>query len=408
MPSPFILHLLFRTRLVGRMPPPSVRPRAVLFFTVFLDLAGFGMILPLLPFYAERFGASPFEVGVLFAGYSFAQAICAPLLGQLSDRVGRRPVLLVAIAANALAHLLFAAGRTVAVLLVARIASGAASANYSIAQAYVADVTPAADRAKGLGLIGAALGLGFVLGPGIGGLLSLISQVAVPLGAAALGAVNLVLVTALLPESHPPEERLRPETPRPPFTDLGEIGRPAGKILGLYFLVVVAFSAMEATLALYCERRFEFGVAETSWLLVMVGVVIAAVQGGLVGRLVPSFGERRLVLLGIGTMAVGLVGLPFAPTVAGLVIATAVLGVGSGLHNPSLLGLLSRMTSASKQGSTLGYSRTMGALARTAGPIWGGWVFQQMGPSWPFWIAGGLMVLTLPVAHSALSPMLGE
>ncbi len=368
--------------------------RLLLFATVFLDVAGFGMILPLLPFYAQRYGADPFRVGALFACYSLAQAVCAPVLGRLSDRFGRRPVLLCALAANALALALFGVAQSFAVLFLARTLSGMAAANFSIAQAYVADVTPPHERTRGLGMIGAALGMGFVLGPGIGGALALLGQRAVPFGAALLAAANFALVAMRLPESLPAEKRqgLRAAA-LVPFTGLLRVERPVLGLLGLFFTVVFAFSIMESTLALYCERRFRFGVGQTSALLVFLGVVIAAVQGGLVGRLAVRFGERRLMVAGIALMAIGLVAIPEASLVVSLGGACALLAIGSGIHQPSLLGLLSRSSDDATQGETLGLGRSMQALARTVGPLWGGWTFQAIGIAWPFWTASAVMAV---------------
>ena len=375
------------------MPQTAASSRKpLLFLTVFLDVAGFGMILPLLPFYAQRYGADAFAVGALFACYSLAQGLCAPLLGRLSDRLGRRPVLLAALALNAAALLLFAAADSFAVLLAARLLSGVAAANFSIAQAYVADVTPPGERARGLGLIGAAFGAGFVLGPALGGGLALLGQRAVPLGAAALCLVNLALVALRLPES------LRAGTRRPlrlaelvPLAGLARVARPVLGMLLLVFTIVFAFSVMEGTLALYCADRFGFGVVETSALLVAIGVTLAVVQGVLVGRLVARWGERRLVIAGIALMAFGLAAIPAAPLVAGLIAACALLAIGSGVHQPALLGLISRLSADSEQGEALGLSRSMQAFARTLGPLWGGWAFAYLGRAWPFWTAGAVM-----------------
>lgn len=380
------------------MSPATRSTRGILFLTVFLDVAGFGMILPLLPFYAQRYGADAFQVGALFATYSLAQALFAPLLGRLSDRLGRRPVLLGALVASAASLLLFASARSFLVLFIARTASGMAAANISITQAYVADTTPPLERARGLGLLGAAMGLGFVLGPGLGGLLALLGQVAVPLGAAALALVNLILVATSLPESLPPEARHGGRGSWFPLVGLFHVERPVAAMLGVFFVVIFAFSIMEATLALYCEERFGFGVLETSLLLVMIGVVLAGVQGIFIGRLVTRFGEQALVVTGILIMAVGLLALPLAPVVSLLAGTCALLAIGAGIHQPSLLGLLSRMSRESSQGETLGLSRSMQALARTVGPLWGGWAFKSLGPEWPFWTGGGVMALALLAA----------
>lgn len=378
-------------------PPPTRGrrlPLGVIFFTILLDLLGFGMILPLLPFYALTYGASPLEIGLLSSVYSLAQFVCAPLWGALSDRRGRRGVLLVSIFGTSAAHLLLAFAPTLLVLFIARLAAGAFAANYSTAQAYVADVTEGEDRARGMGLVGAAFGLGFVLGPALGALLaSTIGQVAVPLAAAALSALNLVLALALLPESLPVAAR-RPGRAR--WLDLetlrGERGRASGSwLLLLIFLVILAFSAMESMLALFCELRFGFGVAETGWLLVYIGVVMVIIQGGLIGPLNRRFGERALILGGIALMAAGLAWLPVAQTLAGLLLVSGVLAAGSGLYSPTVPTLVSRLTPATLQGASLGLTRSPSSLARAIGPFWGGWLFEHAGPQWPFW--GGAAVM---------------
>jgi DHA1 family tetracycline resistance protein-like MFS transporter len=384
-------------------------PQALLFLTVFLDVAGFGMILPLLPFYAQRYGADAFAVGALFACYSLAQGLCAPALGRLSDRYGRRPVLLAALAANAAALLLFAGAGTFALLFVARTASGIAAANFSIAQAYTADITPPHERARGMGKIGAALGMGFVLGPGLGGLLAWLGdtvgmdgQRSVALGAAALTLANLTLVALRLPESLAAADR-RPlrAAALVPLAGLFRVERPVLGLLALFFTVVFAFATMEATLALFCAERFGFGVTETSALLVAIGVVLAFVQGALVGRLVRRFGEPRLVVAGIALMALGLLVLP-APPVLAFAAACVLLAVGNGVHQPSLVGLVSRLSAGSEQGEALGLSRSMQAFARTVGPLWGGWAFANLGAEWPFWTASAVMAAAGAVTLATL------
>jgi multidrug resistance protein len=376
------------------------RRRALLtvFVTVLLDLLGFGMILPLLPFYAQDYGASEFQIGLLFASYSAAQLVCAPLLGRLSDRFGRRPLILASLFTGVVAYLAFAVAGSFAALIVARTASGVAAANLGIAQAYIADVTTPDQRAKGMGLIGAAFGLGFIGGPALGGLLGMISHVAVPLGAAALGALNLVLALIWLPESRTAGDRERARSTR--WLDLAGLARLGRDrtLLGmmtLFFLVTFCFAQMEATLALFCQARFGFGQVQTSWLFVFVGVVMVAVQGGLVGRLARHFGERPLIYAGIVLMAAGLLLLPTAPGLGVLLVASGLMALGNGLFNPSYLGLLSRLAADDSQGGTLGLSRSFSALARVLGPPVGTWVFGHFGAAWPFWSAGGLMAVTL-------------
>ena len=380
--------------------PRRHAPLLVIFFTVLLDLLGFGMVLPLLPFYAQEFGAHPFGVALLFASFSLAQFLFAPLWGRLSDRVGRRPVLLASIVGAVAAYALFALARSFAVLLIARTASGLFAANYSIAQAYIADVTRPDERAKGMGLLGAAFGLGFVLGPVLGGVMGKLGYAAVPAAAGVLALINLLLAYFLLPESLPPEKRRRPDErwlSRATLRRATE-NRPVAGLMLLYFLVIFAFSNMEATLGLFVEKRYSFGFFATAWLFAFLGVVMVIVQGGLLGRLVQRFGERRLVLAGIAFMALGLFFLPVGARLVLLGVTTALLSVGMGLHNPSTLGLISRMTEEHRQGGTLGVTRSLGALARGIGPLWGGWAFARIGPDWPFWSAAGLMALALAVA----------
>jgi MFS family permease len=277
-------------------------------------------------------------------------------------------------------------------LLAARVASGVAAANYSIAQAYVADVTSREDRARGMGLLGAAFGLGFVLGPVLGGLAGHLGYAAVPAAAAILSAVNLALAWALVPESLPPELRARHRQAelesRAGWDGSGE--------------VIFAFSGMEATLGLFVEERFGWGFVENAWLFTYIGVVMVIVQGGLLGRLARRFGEGRLILVGIATMAAGLLLLPVGRELALLAATTGLLAVGMGLHNPSTLALISRLTPDHRQGGTLGVARSMGALARGVGPLWGGWAFAALGPAWPFWSGALLMTVALVVAVPVL------
>ncbi|HEX7183378.1 MAG TPA: MFS transporter [Thermoanaerobaculia bacterium] len=383
------------------MNGPSPRRALIpVFVTVLLDLIGFGMILPLLPFYAQELDASPARIGWLFASYSLAQLVFAPLLGRLSDRVGRRPVLLASIAGGIGANLLFAAAGTYPLLLLARTLAGVAAANYSIAQAYVADVTPPAERSRAMGMVvGAAFGLGFILGPAIGGLLVQISHQAVPLAAAGLGVINLGIAAAMLHESLSPEARGRASEggawldPRG-LAAVMHNAQVRGLVL-LFFLVTFCFSMMETTLALFCQAQFGFGVSRTAWLFVYIGVILVAVQGGLVGPLVRRFGERRLLVAGIVLMAAGLLLVPAAQAAWWMLPGLALLAVGSGVHSPSSLGLLSLLADEGAQGGTSGVYRSFGALARTLGPVAGPWLFGAVGPRWPFWTAGGLMLVAL-------------
>jgi DHA1 family tetracycline resistance protein-like MFS transporter len=384
---------------------PRRRVLFTIFLTVLLDLIGFGMILPMLPFYGQKFGATAGQVGLLFASYSLAQLLFAPPLGRLSDRIGRRPVLVTSIAGSVLAYVLFAFAPSLWVLVLARGLSGIAASNYSIAQAYLADVSKPEERSKAMGLIGAAFGLGFVLGPAFGGTLAHFGGAngdrAVALAAAGLAVVNFLFALVWLPESLPAE--LRSRSGRNPWFDIRGFATLAGNtplfgLLVLYFLVTFCFSLMEATLALFCQGKFGWGTPQISWFFLYIGVVLVFVQGGMIGPLVRRFGEPRLILSGIVLMAIGLYLLPWAPTVLFLALTGALLAIGNGIHSPTALGLISRMTDESEQGGTIGVSRSFSALARTLGPPAGTFLFGFAGvrsAGWPFWAASGILVLAL-------------
>jgi DHA1 family tetracycline resistance protein-like MFS transporter len=385
--------------------PASRRALIPVFVTVLLDLIGFGMIIPLLPFYAQEFHASPAQVGWLFASFSLMQLLFAPPLGRLSDRVGRRPVLLVSITGSIAAYLLFAFSPSFGWLLAARALAGVAAANYGIAQAYVADVTPPAERSKAMGMVvGAAFGLGFVLGPALGALLAQLGPRVVPLTGAGFAAVNLAAALIWLKESLPPEVRGKVKGAWFEPRSLVRVWHnpPVRGLMLLAFLVTFCFSMMETTLALYCQKRFGFGMSKTGILFVFIGVLLVLVQGGLVGPLVKRFGERRLILDSILVMAAGLVILPFSGNPWLILPSLTLLAFGSGLHNPSSLGLLSLLTDSTEQGGVSGIYRSFGALARTLGPLAGPWMFQAVSIRSPFWAAGGLMLASFFLGWSLL------
>jgi MFS family permease len=389
----------------ARRDAPGRSALTAVFLAILLDLVGFGMILPSIPFYAQRFHATPAKIGFIFSIYSLAQLLFAPPLGRLSDRYGRRPLMLLSIAAGGVGYLLFARATSVAMLLVARAISGAAAANYGIAQAYIADSVPPERRSRAMGLVGAAFGLGFVLGPALGGMLARFGDVVAPYTAAGLSALNLAIAAAGLRESLPPAARLRARAKSIFSTDdlvHTWANVPLRSMMLLFFLVMFCFTAMESTLALYCQTAFGYGTREISWLFVYVGLLLVVVQGGLLGRLVKRFGDRRLILAGIALMAAGLLLLPAAPWKPILYASLALLAIGSGVHNPSVMALLTHLTDPGAQGETIGVSRSYGALARTCGPAIATWIFDAAGPPWPFWSAGGLMLVALALAGNLL------
>ena len=368
-------------------------PLLIIFITVFIDLLGFGIIIPLLPFYAEHFGASAVMVGLLSSSFSLAQFLFAPFWGRLSDRVGRRPVILIGLLGSALSYAFFALATSLPMLFLARSLAGVAGANIPTAQAFIADTTTAETRARGMGLIGAAFGLGFIFGPAIGGFLSHWGYAAPAWFAAALSLANFVAAVFLLPESRPPHAR---DTSRPGRIEgiRRAVAQPnLPMVLLVYFLVVAAFASFEATFALYSERRFGFTPATIGYMFAWIGVVLATVQGVLVGRVVKRVGEKRLVPLAIFAIALALGFVPVAGTVPLLAAVAGLLAMGMGFNSPSMLSAISQLADARDQGSTLGVSQSLGSLARIIGPLWGGWVFDQFGVQFPFFTSAAVMLL---------------
>ena len=386
-------------------------PLAVVYFTVLLDLIGFGIILPLLPFYAEQLGASGFRNGVLLASYSLLQFICAPLWGRLSDRIGRRPVLLLSVAGNAIAMALYGSAHSYWMLLLARSFAGACAANVAAAQAYVADVTTPENRARGMGMIGAAFGLGFVLGPVLGGVLSRwagtpgVPNYAAPgFAAAGLGALNLVLAFVFLRESLPPEKRHAARRARFGLARAAEVlfARRTGVPIWIFFLSVMGFAGMESTYAYFTKWRFHYTGEQNGYLFFYIGCLIVLLQGALIGRLVKRFGEKRLVVAGLASLTVAMFTFPLSGTLAVLLVTSGLFALGNGLKNPTLSAIVSRRAGADEQGGVLGISQGMGSLARVFGPLLGGWMWD-LGKPWAPYLAGGAalavglaLALTLP------------
>ncbi|MBI4491835.1 MAG: MFS transporter [Chloroflexi bacterium] len=365
-------------------------PLLVVYLAVFVDLLGFGIILPVLPFYAERLGASGVWVGALLTAYSAAQFVGAPLLGRLSDRVGRRPVLLLSLAGSALSLTLTGLAGTLALLLIGRTLAGLFGGSIATAQAYIADVTRPAERAKYMGLLGASIGMGFVFGPALGAGLSGFGFGAAAFAAAGLAAANLAFGWFALAESRP-AGRAAPLRAWPPLANLPlALQRPSlGRTLGSTFLATFAFVSMEATFALFGERRFGLDAAGLGLVFTYVGVVIAVVQGGLIGRLNARYGERALATTGALLMGLALLAIPLAPSFALALVVLGVLALSQGLATPTLSSLLSRQSGAHEQGRVLGLGQSLSAAARAVGPLLAGWLFDR-GVSLPYLVGAAL------------------
>jgi DHA1 family tetracycline resistance protein-like MFS transporter len=396
----------------------------VVFLTVFIDLVGFGIVVPLVPIFSRHYGASGLVIGAIIASFSAMQFVFSPVWGRLSDRHGRRPILLLSTAGAALSYVLFAVGSgfenhsaALWALLVSRAFAGACGGNITVAQAYIADITSPENRSKRMGLIGMAFGLGFIFGPALSGIaLKLFGNTGPGWTAAALCAANFILAFCILAESRKPDSSQAARRPR--FTQWGHtLSQPkVGLLILVFFLATFAFSCFESTLPLLVSDNFNLGIAvdETKpattviSLFVFCGIIGALIQGGAIGRLVKRFGEPKLIALSLLLTGISLIFLPFIkgdgplkwlavlhatdwPWIK-MLLALALLAVGSGLTRPPLFGLLSILTPANEQGATIGVAQSAGALARIVGPIFAATLYLRVAPL-PYVFCGGLSIL---------------
>ncbi|MGB8464516.1 MAG: MFS transporter [Terrimicrobiaceae bacterium] len=341
-----------------------------IFLTCFIDILGFGIVIPVLPLYAEHFGATAVQIGALVGIFSLAQFFFAPIWGKVSDRVGRKPVLLLGLMGTVAGYLLMGMAHTVLMLFVARLIDGISGANIGAAQAYLADISTPENRAKAMGLLGAAFGLGFVFGPALGGWASVTFNYAAPMFiAAGLALANFFFVLFFLPESRGVEAiGKRSEPLFPHLLDHVERRTYAWSVAS-YFLVIVGFSMMTAIFALLLLHRFGLDALHTGYIFAGVGALGVIIQGGLIGRLVRRFGEAALAFVGTIFMFAGLCGLALSPGVAWVFVATAAVGIGNSLLMPTLSALASRSADANWQGRALGVMQSSGSLARWVGPM---------------------------------------
>jgi MFS family permease len=432
-------------------PRPSGSTTGTVFLTVFLDIVGFSILFPLFPALLDHYvrmegptsvvgelgtflrdvsGGDDHAIvtlfgGVLGAAYSFLQFLFAPIWGGLSDRIGRRPTLLFTLAGTLASSVLWVFAGSFTLLIAARLLGGIMAGNISTATAVVADTTSGKGRAGGMGMVGMAIGLGFILGPAIGGLTSTVvlggpgpdgawggglafNPFSGPaLAAALLGLVNLVWVAMRLPETLPPERR-GTSTGRRSWNPLRAL--LATRLPGVVrttlvsFLYMTSFAAMEFTLTFLAVERLAYTARDNAWMFVFVGLVIAFVQGGLVRRLAPRLGERRLVLAGLVLLLPGLVAIALAAGSAALYTGLFFLAVGSALVMPCLSSLVSRYCPADRQGMVLGQFRSAGALARALGPLAGGLLYWRLGSAAPYWTGAAFLLLPLLLA-SRLPPV---
>jgi multidrug resistance protein len=355
-------------------PQKSILP--LIFLTVVIDLIGFGIVIPILPLYGERYGATPLQIGILMGVFSGCQLVLSPIFGQLSDRVGRRPLLLLSMVGACIGYLIMANAQSFTWLLIARVIQGVSGASISTAQAAIADVTSGKDRARGMGLIGAAFGIGFVLGPLIGGIMGHFSTSAPFYFAAALSALNAAMLYSRLPETRP----LGAASDSARVGIISSVrslaGTPVARVILAYLLVTTGFSIMTGMFALFTNDRFKFGELQNGYVFALVGFIAVIVQGGLIGRLVARFGEPRIALIGGVVMTLTMFLLPLANSIPTLLIVSCGLSLGNSLMLPTLNGLASRSIDAHSQGRILGIVQSSGSLGRMLGPFLGGALYR--------------------------------
>jgi multidrug resistance protein len=366
-------------------------PRAslvILFSVIVLDLIGFGIVIPILPFYAEIHGASATVLGLLLTSYAAMQFLFSPLWGKLSDRIGRKKVLLLTMAGSVLGLLILGWAPNLLFLFVGRIVSGIFGANISVATAYVTDVTTEENRAKGMGLIGAAFGVGFILGPAAGGILSTHGYSTPIYFAALLSALNILYAYFRLGD---------------PKAEVARIPITAGKILAdgdirkmclLNFLFTLGVAQLEATFAFFMMDRFQYNAKQVAYLLVLMALIMVLVQGGLIRRLAPRFGEKRLLEAGALLLGVSFLAIPYSPTVALLLLPLSLASLGRGISQPSLLSLASKFSPEHYRGGVMGVFQSSASLARVIGPVAAGTLYDIKAPL-PFYFACFILLVVL-------------
>lgn len=383
-------------------------PLGIVVAIVLVDLLGFSIVMPLLAPFAKQYGMSGWQIGLLFASYPMAQLVAGPILGRLSDRYGRRPLLIISQAGTAVSFVVLGLSSNFTVMLLARLLDGASGGNILVAQAYVADVTTPENRARGMGLIGMAFGLGFVLGPLLGGLMLELPvdpawRLKVPfLAAAGFSTIAFLLVLTRLPESLPRDAASRVAARVISLRGiLDTMTLPGvGRLVALGALVVLGFAALEGTYSLFLRERLHWDARGAAFGFAYLGLVSAMVQGGLIRRLVPRFGEPRLIVAGTAALAAGLAAVAVSASTPALLGATLIVGVGQGLASPSVSGLLSRITPTDEQGAVFGVLSSAQTLARMANYLAANLLLARSGPAAPFWEGAGIATLALVLACS--------
>ena len=401
--------MLSRHRKTGRASDVAKKERTpmpagywIIWTTVALDLVGFGIVVPILGRYAERFGANGLQVGLMFASFSVAQMVFAPILGRISDKVGRKPVIVFSLIGTAVGSFVTGAAGALWVLFLGRILDGASGASVAVAQGAVADIAPPEQRARLMGMLGAAFGVGFVVGPALGGLAALGGPHVPFYLAGTIAAINAVAAMIRLPETKPDTSHITEKSQR------GTALSPALKRFALVgFLSMLGFAGFEATFSIWGEKQFGFTEGSASLVFVFVGVTLVAVQGGLIGPLTQRLGSRKLLRIGLSLVAVGLLLLGVTTTWPMLFVALFLLSLGQGMSGPSGSALVAELAPVERRGEAIGYQQSTAAFGRVAGPVMAGALFDHVGISAPFFVSGVLILCAVgsvwSITHAALT-----
>ena len=377
-------------------------PLFLIFLTVFIDLLGFGILIPILPTFATKeLGVDETAIGIAIALYSFIQFLFNPIFGKLSDKHGRKPIIVICLLLNAAGYIIFAYTHTFMVLLLSRIVGGIGGSSIGVAQAYIADITTKEDRSKGMGLIGAAFGLGFVFGPLMGGILSKFGYDVTGFASAGFSFLAFLSTVFFLPESHKSiNKELKIEKKLfdiPAFKKIFKQPDLAVLII-LFFILTFSMANIYGTFALLGYKVYGFSDLQNGYIFGIVGLVGALVQGGLIRVVSKHISDVRLVAIGSFLMIIGLGLLPYGGNFLGLAIITVILALGTGVLQPTLLSLVSKVTTDNEQGITLGVNQSLSSFARVLGPLWGGFAFEFIGYAFPFLTGAAFTVLIFLIA----------
>jgi multidrug resistance protein len=361
---------------------------SIIFLTVFIDLLGFGILIPILPTFASsQIGISDFGIGAIIGVYSLVQFLFNPIVGKFSDRVGRRPIILVSLLLTVTSYLMFSFSTTFLVLFLSRILAGLGGSNIGTAQAYIADITDKANRAKGMGMIGAAFGLGFVFGPIMGGFLAHFGYEYVGYASATFSFLAFLFAFFFLPESIKEKKSMSGFSVKLfNFQDVKKIIQipNIGIFIFLFFVIIFSVANIYGTFALLGQKYYGFTDRDNGYLFGIIGVVSSIIQGGLMKRMSIVFSEKTILFIGMVALMIGLALIPYGINFTGVAIISSILAIGTGILQPTIISFVSKYSPENMQGTILGFNSSMGSLARVLGPLWGGFAFQFLGYEAPF------------------------